>query len=404
MLDGNKPSDLKVIAMTNSSPAYGTKADGFPFRADVVGSFMRPARLNDARERILGPQTPDQHLGPHSNAELRLVEDDCIREIVALQERAGLKAATDGEFRRRSWWLDLIMGWEGFAADRKGTTEMMWRNKQGGTQAFSRLWINGKIQWKPSATVRAFEFLKANTKLVPKVTLPAPILVHMYGCGNQGVLEGHYKDLEEFWEDVVIAYNKEVAALVAAGATYIQFDDTSIAFLCDPIHRQTVQRWGTSPDDLLNIYAQVMNKILRSVPEHVTVTMHECRGNREAHWGAEGGYDPVADILFNKIDVDGYFLEYDSERAGNFKPLRLLPKGKTAVLGIVSSKDATLETVDFLKRRIEEAAKLAPLEGLAVSPQCGFASSIGGHPMSDTQQEAKLARLVEVATQVWGSV
>jgi 5-methyltetrahydropteroyltriglutamate--homocysteine methyltransferase len=264
-----------------------------PFRADVVGSFIRPARLTQARERLLGPQTPDQHLGPHANAELRAVEDECIREVVAMQERAGMQAATDGEFRRRSWWLDLIMGWKGFAADRQGTTEMMWRNKQGATQPFSRLWINAPIEWRGSATVRALEFLKANTRLVPKVTLPAPILVHMYACGDWGVREGHYKDLDQFWADVTAAYRREVEALVAAGATYIQFDDTSIAFLCDPMHRETVTRWGTPPDDLLKIYARRLNDVVASVPDDVTVTLHQCRGNREANWGAEGGYDPV---------------------------------------------------------------------------------------------------------------
>ena len=372
-----------------------------PFRADVVGSFLRPEKLKAARERLLGPQTPDQHLGPHDNTELRAIEDQCIRDVIAMQERAGLQAATDGEFRRRSWWLDLIMGWEGFAADRKGSTDIMWRNKNGPTQPFSRLRVNGPIRWRTSATVRAFEFLKANTRLVPKVTLPAPILVHMYGGGDQGILEGHYRDLDAFWTDVISAYQKEVHALVAAGATYIQFDDTSIAFLCDPIHRATVQRWGTPPDVLLRTYAQRMNEVLRSIPKQVTVTLHQCRGNREGNWGAEGGYDPVADILFNQINVHGYFLEYDTARAGGFAPLRLLPKGKVVALGLISSKSPTLEHADDLRRRIDEASRFAALEQLALSPQCGFASSIGGSPMTEQQQEAKLARLVEVANAVW---
>ncbi|MPZ38652.1 MAG: 5-methyltetrahydropteroyltriglutamate--homocysteine S-methyltransferase [Rhizobiales bacterium] len=372
-----------------------------PFRADVVGSFLRPAKLKAAREQILGPQTPDQHLGPHDNAELRAIEDECIREVIATQERAGLHAATDGEFRRRSWWLDLIMGWEGFSANRQGTTEMMWRNKDGTTQPFSRLWVNGPIRWRKGATVRAFEFLRANTRLVPKVTLPAPILVHMYARGNQGVLEGHYKDLDLFWSDVISAYRQEIDALVKAGATYIQFDDTSIPFLCDPMHRATVERWGAKPDDLLQLYARRMNEVLAQVPEHVAVTLHQCRGNREGNWGAEGGYDLVADVLFNGIDVDGYFLEYDSPRAGGFAPLRFLPKGKIVVLGIMSSKTPVLETKEDLTRRIEEAQKFAPLDQLAISPQCGFASSIGGNPMTEAQQEAKLMRLVEVARSIW---
>jgi 5-methyltetrahydropteroyltriglutamate--homocysteine methyltransferase len=366
-----------------------------------VGSFLRPAKLKEARERLLGPQTPDQHLGPHDNAALRAVEDACVRDVIAMQERVGLEAATDGEFRRRSWWLDLIMGWEGFAADREGTTEMVWRKDDGSTRPFSRLWVSGPIRWRPSATVRGFEFLKANTRLVPKVTLPAPILVHMYSCGNQGVLEGYYRDLDTFWADVVAAYRQEVAALVAAGATYIQFDDTSIAFLCDPVHRATVERWGTKPDDLLRIYAQQLNEVLAHVPAHVTVTLHQCRGNREGHWGAQGGYDVVADVLFNQVNVHGYFLEFDTPRAGGFAPLRLLPQGKIAVIGIMSSKAPALESKDDLKRRVEEAATFAPLDQLAISPQCGFASSIGGNPMTEQQQEEKLRRLVEVARSIW---
>jgi 5-methyltetrahydropteroyltriglutamate--homocysteine methyltransferase len=376
---------------------------GPPFRADVVGSFLRPARLKAARERLLGPQTPDRNLGPHDNADLRAIEDDCVREVVAMQERVGLQSATDGEFRRRSWWLDLIMGWDGFSADRAGATEMVWRNAAGETKASSRLWVSGPIRWRESATVRAFAFLKATCKVVPKVTLPAPLILHMFGGGDAGIREGHYKDIDAFWADVVAAYRAEVRALVEAGATYIQFDDTSIAFLCDPLHRETVRRWGNEPDALLRLYAAKMNEVLVAVPDHVTVTFHQCRGNREGHWMAEGGYEPVADVLFNGIDVDGYFLEYDTARAGTFAPLRLLPKGKIAVLGIMSSKTPQLEAADGLKRRVGEAAAFAPLEQLAISPQCGFSSSIGGNPLTERDQEAKLARLVEVARSIWGA-
>ena len=372
-----------------------------PFRADVVGSFLRPQRLKDARERLLGPQTPDQHLGPHGNAELKAIEDECILDAVAMQQRVGLQSATDGEFRRRSWWLDLIMGWEGVSADRTGNAEMGWRDGQGATQAASRLWVTGPVRWRPSATVRAFEFLKRHCAAVSKVTLPAPLILHMFGGGDKGIREGHYQDIDAFWADVIAAYRQEVKALVDAGATYIQFDDTSIAFLCDPMHRETVQRWGSEPDALLRLYARRMNEVLAGVPGHVTVTFHQCRGNREGHWMAEGGYDPVADVLFNEIGVHGYFLEYDTARAGSFAPLRLLPKGKVAVLGIMSSKTAELESAEHLKRRIDEAAKFAPLEQLAISPQCGFSSSIGGNPLSERDQEAKLARLVGVARQVW---
>ena len=372
-----------------------------PFRADVVGSFLRPRRLMDARENLLGPQTPDKHLGPHGNAELCAIEDDCIREVIAMQERVGLQAATDGEFRRRSWWLDLIMGWEGFSADRAGQSEMVWRNSKGETRAASRLWVTGPVRWRPSATVRAFEFLKRHTALVPKVTLPAPLILHMFGGGDAGIREGHYKDVDAFWADVIAAYRAEVQALVEAGATYIQFDDTSIAFLCDPMHRDTVRRWGCDAEELLRIYAGRMNEVVAGIPGHVTVTFHQCRGNREGHWMAEGGYDPVADVLFNAINVHGYFLEYDTARAGSFAPLRLLPKGKVAVLGIMSSKTPELEAAGDLKRRIDDAARFASLEQLAISPQCGFSSSIVGNPLSEQDQERKLARLVEVARAVW---
>jgi 5-methyltetrahydropteroyltriglutamate--homocysteine methyltransferase len=373
-----------------------------PFRADHVGSLLRPQKLKDAREKFLGPQTADKNIGPHNNADLRAVEDECVREVIALQERAGLKLATDGEFRRRSWWLELVMTWAGVSADRLGQSDLTWRNMDGSEKPFSRLWMTGKVEWRPSAVVRAFEFLKANTRGTPKVTIPAPILLHMYGGGDKGVCEGHYASADDFWVDTVEAYRQELKALVAAGATYIQFDDTSIAFLCDPRHRETVKKWGNDPDTLLVEYAQRMNETVADLPEHVTVTMHQCRGNREGHWAAEGGYDPVADVLFNRVNVHGYFLEYDTARAGSFAPLRFLPKGKTVVLGIMSSKRPDLETADELRRRIDEAAKYAPLDQLALSPQCGFASSIFGNPLTEQAQEAKLARLVEVARDVWG--
>ncbi len=374
-----------------------------PFRADQVGSLLRPQKLKDARERLLGPQTSDQNLGPHNDAELRAVEDACIRDVIAMQERVGLRAVTDGEFRRRSWWLELVMNW-GLSADRSGTTEMTWRNQGGAEQAFSRLWINAPIRWRESPIVRAFAFLKANTRRVPKVTMPAPIVLHMFAGGDKGVRQGHYKDLDQFWDDVVQAYRQEIAALAAAGATYIQLDDTSIAFLCDPAYRAIVDDWGNDPDDLLAEYAERINQVVAGAPQDVTVTLHQCRGNREGFWAAEGGYDPVADVLFNRVDVHGFFLEYDTARAGSFAPLRLLPKGKIVVLGLVSSKSPLLESADGLRRRIDEAAKFAPLDQLALSPQCGFASSIKGNPLTQADQERKLARIVEVATSVWGDI
>jgi 5-methyltetrahydropteroyltriglutamate--homocysteine methyltransferase len=366
-----------------------------------VGSLLRPEPLKQARERLLGRQTSDSHLAPHDNAELRAIEDRCIRETIAMQERVGLKAITDGELRRRSWWLELILNWDGFTADRTGTTEFTWHRNDGTQQAFSRLWLNGRIGWRPSAIVHSFEFLKANTTAVPKVTLPAPNMVHLMLGGDRAIRESVYGDRDEFWVDLVAAYRREIAALVAAGARYIQLDDTAIAFLCDPAYRQTMASWGSTPEALLDEYAQRINDVISDVPQDVAITLHQCRGNREGTWAATGGYDPVADVLFNKIDVDGYFLEYDTLRAGSFAPLRLLARGKTAVLGLVSSKTPQLESADELKRRIDEASRYAPLEQLALSPQCGFASSYKGNPLTESDQERKLARIVEVAHAIW---
>ncbi|MFN0301375.1 MAG: 5-methyltetrahydropteroyltriglutamate--homocysteine S-methyltransferase [Burkholderiales bacterium] len=375
-----------------------------PFRADHVGSLLRPARLLAAREQLLGPQTPQSHLGPHDNADLRAVENDTIRECIAMQERVGLRAATDGEFRRRSWWLELILGWEGFAADRTGSNRIGWRNETGVVQAFSALNVTGRIRWRPSSTVRALEFLKANTRLVPKVTLPAPNTVHYFVGDGRNVDKAAYPDMDGLWTDLVAAYQQELLALVAAGARYIQYDDTTFAFLCDPMHRDHVRSWGEDPDRLIRTYAARINETLSVLPPDVTVTFHQCRGNREGLWAAQGGYDPVAEILFNAVNVHGYFLEYDSARAGGFEPLRFLPKGKSLVLGVMSSKTGELESADTLMRRIDAAGKFAPLDQLAISPQCGFASSIKGNPLTPAEQEAKLARLVEVATKVWGGV
>ena len=375
-----------------------------PFRADHVGSLLRPDKLKQARETLLGAHTSDTHLGPHGNEALRAVEDACIRDLIAMQQRVGLKAATDGELRRRSWWLEMIMTWSGFAADRTGLQQVMWRNEAGPTQGFSQLAITGPVAWQPSAVARAFAFLQANTSLVAKVTLPAPSVVHYFVGGSNGIRASAYRDPAPFWQDVIAAYRQELAALVQAGARYIQLDDTSIAFLCDPLHREYIAACGDDPDQTLDFYADITNAVLQGLPPDVTVTFHQCRGNREGNWAAEGGYDPVADVLFNRIAVNGYFLEYDTARAGGFEPLRLLPKGKTLVLGLVSSKRPQLEPADTLVRRIEEAARFAPIEQLALSPQCGFASSVRGNPLTEAEQEAKLARIVEVAHRVWGGV
>ena len=369
-----------------------------PFRADHVGSLLRPDKLKQARERLLGPQTPTSHLGPHGSRELAAVEDECIREAVAMQERLGLRAVTDGEFRRRSWWLELILGWKGFEADRTGSAALKWRNESGVTQGFSDLNVVGRIGWRASPVVRAFRFLQASTRALPKVTLPAPNCVHYYTGGKLGV---YGADADAFWQDLIAAYRREIGELVAAGARYIQLDDTSIAFICDPAHREYVRSWGEDPDALLGQYAARINETIAGLPEEVTVTLHQCRGNREGNWAAEGGYDPVAEVLFNRIDVDGYFLEYDTARAGGFEPLRCLPRGKKVVLGLITSKEAHLESKETIKGRILEAARFVPLEDLCLSPQCGFSSTHHGNNLTQDEQWRKLERVIEVAQEVW---
>ena len=375
-----------------------------PFRADHVGSLLRPEKLKEARETLLGPQTADAHLGPHDNEMLTRIEDDCIRDVVTMQEKAGLRAVTDGEFRRRSWWLELILTWSGVSANRQDASSPFgWKNEQGKQQNFSHLQITGPIKWKPSAVVKAFEFLRDNTNLVPKVTIPSPPVVHAFSGGDPMILDRHYDDMDEFWADLIAAYRQELAALVAAGARYIQMDDVTLPFICDSDYADVFRSWGSSPEEVLADYAKRMNAILEDLPDDVTITMHQCRGNREGLWSAEGGYDPVADVLFNQINVHGYFLEYDTPRAGTFEPLRLVPDGKVVALGIVSTKTPVLENSDSLKRRIDDAAKYAPLERLSLATQCGFASSIVGNPLSEDDEAAKLARIVEVADDVWGT-
>ena len=376
-----------------------------PFRADHIGSLLRPAALKTAREELLGAHTSSGAVAPHDNARLRAIEDACIRDAIAMQERAGLQATTDGELRRRSFILELILSWEGVKVDRTGNPRIPWRNERGSTQPFMQMTATKRITWRSSAVLRAFEFLKANTKVTPKVTIPAPSTVHYHFGGFDDETRAVYADPDLFWDDLISAYRQELAALAAAGATYIQLDDTSIAFLCDPVHREYVRTWGVDPHSLLLTYAEKINAAIADLPDHVYVTLHHCRGNREGHWAAEGGYDPVAEVLFNAVDVDGYLLEYDTERAGGFEPLRLLPKGeKRVVLGLVSSKSAVLEEADDLERKIERAAAFAPLDQLGLSPQCGFSSSVGGNALDERAQEAKLRRIVEVAESVWGSL
>jgi 5-methyltetrahydropteroyltriglutamate--homocysteine methyltransferase len=361
-----------------------------PFRADHVGSFLRPAALKEARAR--------REKGAISQAELKAVEDREIEKIVAKQEEIGLKLATDGEFRR-SWWhfdfLGMLDGVELYEADQG----IQFQGVQ--TKAQS-LRIVGKLGFSDHPMVEHFKFLKSHTKVTPKMTIPAPPVLH-FRLAKDGISKKVYPDLDGFFHDLGETYKKAVKAFYDAGCRYLQFDDTVWAYLCSQEELQKARERMANVDGLQPIYARVINTALEARPADMTITTHVCRGNFRSTWIAEGGYEPVAETLLGRLNYDGYFLEYDTERAGGFEPLRFLPKGKKiVVLGLVTSKSGTLEKRDDIKRRIEEAAKFASLEQFCLSPQCGFASTEEGNILAEDEQWAKLAMIAEIAEQVWG--
>jgi len=361
-----------------------------PFRADHVGSFLRPAALKEARAK--------REKGAISQAELEAVEDREIEKIVAKQEEIGLKLATDGEFRR-SWWhfdfLGMLDGVELYEADQG----IQFQGVQ--TKAQS-LRIVGKLGFSDHPMVEHFKFLKSHTKVTPKMTIPAPPVLH-FRLAKDGISKKVYPDLDGFFHDLGETYKKAVKAFYDAGCRYLQFDDTVWAYLCSQEELQKARERMANVDGLQPIYARVINTALEARPADMTITTHVCRGNFRSTWIAEGGYEPVAETLLGRLNYDGYFLEYDTERAGGFEPLRFLPKGKKiVVLGLVTSKSGTLEKRDDIKRRIEEAAKFASLEQFCLSPQCGFASTEEGNILAEDEQWAKLAMIAEIAEQVWG--
>ena len=366
-----------------------------PFRADHVGSLLRPATLLQAREDFAqGRIDPDQ---------LRATEDDAIRGAVRLQEDAGLQSATDGEFRRSSWHMDFIYQLDGIrTADDKVTVRF--HNAQGDLEfEAAALHVTDRVGLSHTIFGDAFRFLQETvTTATPKLTIPSPSMVHYRG-GRAAIDEQVYPDIEAFWTDLVAAYREEVRRLGELGCTYLQFDDTSLAYLNDPDQRRYVASIGGDPDHQHVEYIRHINEALAGRPAGMSVTTHMCRGNFRSSWVAEGGYDFVAEALFNELDVDGYFMEWDDERSGGFEPLRFLPKGeKQVVLGLVTTKRGALEAKDELKRRIEEAARYAPLDQLCLSPQCGFSSTVDGNALSRDEQAAKLRLIVETAEEVWG--
>jgi len=364
-----------------------------PFRADHVGSFLRPADLLSARERY--------RKGEISRPDLRAVEDRAIRDVVRMQEDAGLQGVTDGEFRRTYFHIDFLEQLEGVET-RGGLTAHFHGAKGDVDFAPPVLHVTGKVRHGKPIQVEDFKFLKSVTRRTPKVTIPSPTMLHFRG-GRDAISRDAYPELDDFFADVAAAYRAEIRALSDAGCTYLQLDDTNLAYLCDPKMREGARARGDDPNELPRRYARLINAAIADRPAGMTICTHLCRGNFKSAWVAEGGYEPVAETLFNDLEVDGYFLEYDDARSGDFSPLRFVPKGKTVVLGLVTTKVGDLESKDALKRRIAEAAKIVPLDQLCLSPQCGFSSTVHGNEIARESQSAKLKLIVETAREVWGA-
>jgi 5-methyltetrahydropteroyltriglutamate--homocysteine methyltransferase len=365
-----------------------------PFRADHVGSLLRPPALLQARaDAAQGAISPD---------DLRAIEDDAIRDAVRMQEDIGLRSVSDGEFRRASWHMDFIYEIAGVQKAEQ-TMKSVFHNESGDIEFTpTAVKISGPIGMDHTIFGPAFEFLRDTVATgTPKLTIPAPSLVHYRG-GPAAIDHSVYPDMTAFWDDLGAAYADEVRRLAAIGCTYLQFDDTSLAYLNDPSQRAEIARRGEDADHQHEIYIRSINRALADKPAGMTVTTHMCRGNFRSSWVAQGGYEFVAEALFSELNVDGFFLEYDDERSGGFEPLRFVPPGKSVVLGLVTSKKPELEAKDDLKRRIEEASKFVDIDQLCLSPQCGFSSTLEGNSLTREQQIAKLRLVVETAEEVWG--
>ncbi len=360
-----------------------------PFRADHVGSLLRPAALKAARARSAK--------GEISAEQLKAIEDREITRVIKRQEEAGLQSITDGEFRRSWWHLDFLWGLDGaehYVMDQGIAFQGLQTRAEGAR-------IVGKVRFSGHPMLDHFKFVKAQTNATPKMTIPAPSA--LYGrTGRESVTTESYPSLDQFFADLGKAYAKAVRAFANAGCRYLQLDEVFIAMLCDPQYRARQQERGDDPEKLTNTYADLINAAMSDIPKDMTITMHMCRGNYRSTFMGSGGYEPVAEVLFNRIKVHGYFMEYDSERAGSFEPLRLVPKDRMVVLGLVTTKTGKLESKDLIKRRIDEAAKYVSLDQLCLSPQCGFASSEEGNTLAEDEQWAKLRTIVEIAQEVWG--
>jgi 5-methyltetrahydropteroyltriglutamate--homocysteine methyltransferase len=363
-----------------------------PFRADHVGSFLRPRALLEARDR--------RKRGEIDQAALRTVEDEAIREIVRFQEDLGLQGITDGEFRRTYFHIDFLEQLAGIEV--KGGIAVSFHSNAGNIDfAPPVMHVIDRIRHVKPIQRADFEFLQSVTKRTPKVTIPSPTMLHFRG-GRGAISKAAYPDLEAFYADVAAAYQAELRSLADAGCRYVQLDDTNLAYLCDAKMREGARQRGDDPDELPRRYARLINAAIADRPEGMRVCIHLCRGNFKSAWAAEGGYEPVAEVLFNDLKVDGYFLEYDDARSGDFAPLRFVPKDRTVVLGLISTKLGELEPKDDIRRRIDQAAQYMPLDQMCLSPQCGFSSTVHGNAIAVEAQRAKLALVVEIAKEVWG--
>jgi 5-methyltetrahydropteroyltriglutamate--homocysteine methyltransferase len=382
------------MASTTETTAAGPRTRP-PFRADHVGSLLRPPELLRARDDFFG--------GRIDREQLRSVEDEAIREVVKMQRDVGLQTATDGEFRRTAWHMDFIYELGGIE-QAPGNIKVQFHNEQGDIEwTPAAIHVAEKVHLDHPIFAEAFKFLQGCVEdgQTPKLTIPSPSMVHYRG-GRAAIDPKVYSDVDQFWSDLTSAYADQVRAVAELGCTYLQFDDTSLAYLNDPRQREQMAQRGEDSEHLHETYIRHINEALADKPAGLTVTTHMCRGNFRSSWAAEGGYDFVAEALFGGLGVDGFFLEYDDARSGGFEPLRFVPKDKMVVLGLVTTKKGQLEDKDQLKRRIEEASQHVPIEQLCLSPQCGFSSTVEGNALSREEQAAKLELIVETAAEVWG--
>ncbi len=359
------------------------------FRADHIGSLLRPKKLREAFRAQAEKKSPP--------SELERVQDESIREVVRLQEGCGLRVVTDGEFRRTSYWEKFVRLTDGLEVRE---AMLKFHDAAGHESQFTAPYVSGKVARREPITLDEFRFLKDCTSRTAKITMPAPSTMHFYRFADWG---NAYRDATAFFEDLGRVYQAEIAELASAGCRYVQLDEVAVAILCDPAAREKVKAHGEDPDRLVDLYIDAINAAVKSAPPQVTVGVHVCRGNYKGMYLSEGGYDSVAEKFFARADVDHFLLEFDTPRAGGFAPLRFVPKEKGVVLGLVSSKTPHLESIESLKHRVDEATRFISADRLAISPQCGFASTMGGNPVTEADERAKLKLCVDAASAIWGA-